>query len=259
MIKKINIIMPSYNCGKYLDHSVLSVFSQITKHNIVLLISNDCSTDNTEDVLSRLKATFIRDNFEIKVFNQTTNLGEVNNTKFLLDNCDGDYIAYIDADDFWITPNKLECQIDFLENNSDYSMCFTGYLEYHDGEFIPTANGQYWLSPPMHLDVENPITPDMFISANPVSSSSRVFRNYKNLIKDYFIDFPYSDWPLNFEISLLGNIKYLRFASYCYRKHNTSLTSKLKMDNNENLDIFYKRVNILKERLHTWKNSTYQN
>ena len=63
--------MPSYNCGKYLDHSVLSVFSQVTRHKIVLLISNDCSTDNTEDVLNRLQTTFIKDDFEIKVFNQT--------------------------------------------------------------------------------------------------------------------------------------------------------------------------------------------
>lgn len=248
MIKKINVIMPSYNCGKYLDHSVLSVFSQITKHNIVLLISNDCSTDNTEDVLNRLRTTFIRDNFEIKVFNQTLNLGEVNNTKFLLDNCDGDYIAYIDADDFWITPNKLECQINFLENNIDYSMCFTGYLQYKDGEFIPTANGQTWLSPSMNINVEEPILPDMLISANPVSSSSRVFRNYKNLIKDYFFDFPYSDWPLNFEISLLGKIKYLRFASYCYRIHEQSLTHKLNLKNNDYKENFNKRVNILTER-----------
>ena len=256
MIKKINVIMPSYNCGKYLDHSVLSVFSQVTKHKIVLLISNDCSTDNTEDVLNRLQKTFIKDNFEIKVFNQTTNLGEINNTKFLLDNCDGDYIAYIDADDFWITPNKLECQIDFLEKNIDYSMCFTGYLQYIDGEFIPTANGQTWLSPPMNIDVENPILPDMLISANPVSSSSRVFRNYKNLIKDYFIDFPYSDWPLNFEISLLGKIKYLRFASYCYRIHKQSLTHKLNVNNDDYNENYNKRVNILTER-YKWKHLTY--
>ena len=251
--------MPSYNCGKYLDHSILSVFSQITEHNIILLISNDCSTDNTEDVLNRLKATFIRDNFEMRVFNQPINLGEINNTKFLLDNCDGDYIAYIDADDFWISPNKLECQIDFLEKNIDYSMCFTGYLEYRDGEFIPIANGSSWLSPPMNIDVEEPILPDMLISSNPVSSSSRVFRNYKNLIKDYFVDFPYSDWPLNFEISLLGKIKYLRFASYCYRIHDSSLTAKLSSDKNENSETFNKRFTILKERLHTWKNSIYQN
>ena len=259
MIKKINVIMPSYNCGKYLDHSVLSVFSQITEHNIILLISNDCSTDNTEDVLNRLKTTFIRDNFEMKVFNQTENLGEVNNTKFLLDNCDGDYIAYIDADDFWISPNKIDSQIDFLENNLDYSMCFTGYLQYHDGEFIPIANGSSWLSPPQYIDINKPITSSMFISENPVSSSSRVFRNYKNLIKEYFINFPYSDWPLNFEISLFGKIKYLNFSSFCYRIHNTSLTSKLKTDKDETLGLFHNRVNILKERLHTWKNSTYQN
>ena len=252
--------MPSYNCGKYLDHSVLSVFSQITKHKIVLLISNDCSTDNTSDILSRLKNTLIKDGFEIQVFNQSSNLGEINNTKFLLDNCNGNYVAYIDGDDFWINPNKIEQQINFLEDNPDYSMCFTGYLQFEDGEYIPIANGQYWLSPPGNIDVNNPILPDMLTSTNFIGSSSRVFRNYKNLIKDYFIDhFPYSDWPLNFEISLLGKIKYLGLASYCYRRHSSSLTTKLSSDENENIETYSKRVTILKERLHTWKHSTCQN
>ena len=243
--------MPSYNCGKYLDHSVLSVFSQITKHKIVLLISNDCSTDNTSDILSRLKNTLIKDGFEIQVFNQSSNLGEINNTKFLLDNCNGNYVAYIDGDDFWINPNKIEQQINFLEDNPDYSMCFTGYLQFEDGEYIPIANGQYWLSPPENIDVNNPILPDMLTSTNFIGSSSRVFRNYKNLIKDYFIDyFPYSDWPLNFEISLLGKIKYLGFVSYCYRRHSSSLTTKLSSDENENIETYSKRVTILKERLY---------
>ena len=248
MNKVINVIMPSYNCGKFLDHSVLSVFSQITNHKIVLLISNDCSTDNTEEVLNRLQNSLFRDNFEIQVFNQSSNLGEVNNTKFLLDNCHGDYISYIDADDFWINPNKLETQVNFLENNLDYSMCFTGYLQYKDGEYIPTANGIVWLSPPQNIDIDKPITPDMFISTNFIGSSSRVFRNYKNLIKDYFVNFPYSDWPLNFEISLLGNIKYLNFPSFCYRIHDTSLTMNLSVDTNENIDKYNKRVNLLQIR-----------
>ena len=54
MSKKINVVIPAYNCGKFLDHTILSVFSQITKHNISVLISNDCSTDNTLEVLERL-------------------------------------------------------------------------------------------------------------------------------------------------------------------------------------------------------------
>jgi glycosyltransferase involved in cell wall biosynthesis len=252
MGKIINVIMPSYNCGKFLDHSVLSVFSQITNHKIILLISNDYSTDNTVEVLSRLQNTLIRDNFEIKIFNQSSNLGEVNNTKFLLDVCDGDYISYIDADDFWIEPNKLEKQIDFLESNLDYSMCFTGYLQYKDGEYIPTANGTSWLSPPNNIDINNPITPDMFLTTNFIGSSSRVFRNYKNLIKEYFINFPYSDWPLNFEISLLGNIKYLNFSSFCYRIHDNSLTMNLLVDVNENIDKYNNRVNFLKKRYESY-------
>ena len=207
-----------------------------------------------------MKNTLIKDGFEIQVFNQPSNLGEINNTKFLLDNCNGNYVAYIDGDDFWINPNKIEQQINFLEDNPDYSMCFTGYLQFEDGEYIPIANGQYWLSPPGNIDVNNPILPDMLTSTNFIGSSSRVFRNYKNLIKDYFIDhFPYSDWPLNFEISLLGKIKYLGFVSYCYRRHSSSLTTKLSSDENENIETYSKRVTILKERLHTWKHSTCQN
>ena len=248
MSKTINVIMPSYNCGKYLDHSVLSVFSQITKHKIVLLISNDYSTDDTVDILSRLQKTLIKDDFEIQVFNQPSNLGEIKNTKFLLDSCDGDYIAYIDADDFWTSPYKIETQVNFLNENPDYSMSFTGYLQYNDGEFIPSANGQNWLGPPSY--VEDNISPEMLTSTNFIGSSSRVFRNYKNLIVDYFYSFPYSDWPLNFEISLLGKIKFLNFPSYCYRRHSSSLTAKLLTNKDENIETFNERVTILKERIH---------
>jgi len=248
MSKKINVVIPAYNCGKFLDHTILSVFSQITKHNISVLISNDCSTDNTLEVLERLKNTYYRDNFEIIIFNQEKNLGEINNTKFLLDNCDGEYIAYLDADDFWINPNKLKIQIDFMETNKNCSMCFTGYLEYTDGIFVPSALGNSWLSPPLNINIENSITPDMFLSSNCIGSSSRVFRNYNNIIKDYFNSFPYSDWPMNFEISLLGDVKFINFVTYCYRKHNQSLTSKLDLESDEYKEKFNKRVNILTER-----------
>jgi hypothetical protein len=92
----------------------------------------------------------------------------------------------------------------------------------------------------------------MFLTTNFIGSSSRVFRNYKNLIKEYFINFPYSDWPLNFEISLLGNIKYLNFSSFCYRIHDNSLTMNLLVDVNENIDKYNNRVNFLKKRYESY-------
>lgn len=257
MNKIINVIMPAFNCGKYLDHSVLSVFSQVTEHKIVLMVSNDCSSDNSKGVLDRLKSTFTRDNFEIRVYNQNLNLGEVKNTKFLLNECDGDYIAYIDADDFWITPNKLELQINFLEQNKDYSMCFTGYLDYNNGHFTPIEDGHCWLCPPNNIDINSPITPEMLTLTNFIGSSSRFFRNFKGIIiPDYIFDnFPYSDWPMNFEIALLGKIGYLNFPSYCYRIHDSSLTQKISLDKLETLDMLDNRIKILKEKLAIWNHS----
>jgi len=73
-------------------------------------------------------------------------------------------------------------------------------------------------------------------------------KNYNNIIKDYFNKFPYSDWPMNFEISLLGDVKFINFVTYCYRKHNQSLTSKLDLESDEYKEKFNKRVNILTER-----------
>ena len=65
----------------------------------------------------------------------------------------------------------------------------------------------------------------MLLSTNFIGSSSRFFRNYNNLIIDYFYDFPYSDWPMNFELSLRGKILYQNFSSYVYRLKPNSLIS----------------------------------
>lgn len=248
MKKRINVIIPSFNCGKFIEHCLLSVFSQLTEHRIILIISNDCSTDNTSEILERIKKTYRRENFEIEIFNQEKNLGEINNTKFLLERCTGDYVAYLDADDFWIDPNTLDRQINFLEENGSYSMCCCGYLQYDEGTYIPVANGGCWLSPPLSIDIDNPITSEMLISTNFIGSSSRVFRNYKNLILDYFYDFPFSDWPLNFELSLLGDIKFINLPTYCYRIHRSSLSFVVKEDPSEDLEKYKKRVNLLKQR-----------
>ena len=247
MGKIINVIIPAFNCGRFLEHTILSVFSQITSHKIVTLISNDLSNDNTSEILKRIKKTYVRDNFEIEIFDQKSNLGEVLNTKFLLDRCDGDYIAYLDADDFWIDPHKIEEQIDFLEKNKKSSMCFTGYIQYKEGDYIPSADGSSWLGPPPNIDSSNPISPEMLISTNFISSSSRVFRNYKNLVLEYFSDFPYSDWPLNFELAMRGEINFINKPTYCYRIHESSFSFRLMKEKEDEMK-YKNRVDLLKKR-----------
>ena len=226
---KLSVIIPCYNYEKYIEQCLMSVALQNCNFNIEVLIGDDNSSDKSFEIIKRFKMCYESDKIKFKIYSHPENIGEINNTKFLLEKCEGEYIAYLDADDYWIYPNKLQKQVDFLDNNKDYSICITGYIELlnDSGDYIPTINLSSWLCP---KNINN-LNSDSLTTHNTVSSSSsRVFRNYKDLIKDYFYEFPYSDWALNFELSLKGKISYLDFPSYVYRIHNNSLSKRSKID-----------------------------
>lgn len=226
---KLSVIIPCYNYEKYIEQCLMSVALQKCNFNIEVLIGDDNSSDKSFEIIKRFKLCYESDKIKFKIYSHPENIGEINNTKFLLEKCEGEYIAYLDADDYWIYPNKLQNQVDFLDNNKDYSICITGYIELlnDSGDYIPNINLSSWLCP---KNIDN-LNSDSLTTQNIVgSSSSRVFRNYKDLIKDYFYEFPYSDWALNFELSLKGKISYLDFPSYVYRIHNNSLSKRSKID-----------------------------
>jgi len=109
-------------------------------------------------------------------------------------------------------------------------MCFTGYLSYGETQdFVPHSEGNLWLGPPNEYDREEIGKPDFIEKvANCISASSRFFRNYPDLAnRGFFKNFSYTDWPLNFELSLKGKIKYLEFPGYVYRIHTKSLSRSI--------------------------------
>jgi len=246
MSTKISVIVPCYNYERYVEKCLMSIVLQNRNFNVEILVGNDNSTDNSLKIINRFAKYYESDNLKFKIHSHNTNLGEISNTKFLLENCEGDYIAYLDADDYWIDPNKLKKQIEFLDNNKDYSICITGYSKLlNDGSYIPSVDFSSWLCP---IDI-NRLNSESLTTGNIVgSSSSRLFRNYENLFKDYFYNFPYSDWVINFELSLKGKIGYLDFPSYIYRIHDNSLSKKDSQAENSN-ELYNKRVNILKSEL----------
>ena len=240
MENKVSVIIPCYNYSKYIEMCLLSVLCQKCDYDIEILISDDCSTDNSLNIIKRIKNIYNNlPGFEIKFFSHPNNIGEIKNTKFLLENCTGKYIAYLDADDYWVDPFKLSKQIEFMDNNPDYSLCVTGFIQLNDnGEYTPIDTFENWLCPVGELSSENLCTGNIV-----GSSSSRLFRRYDDLFDDYFYDFPYSDWVVNFELSLRGKIGYLNFPSYVYRIHENSLFGKKYYPVNSE-DILNKRLKI---------------
>lgn len=116
----ISIIMPSYNTGKFIAETINSVLAQ-TYTNWELIIVDDCSTDNTDEIVSSFTDERIR------YLKNEKNSGAAVSRNRALAQAKGKWIAFLDSDDLW-TAGKLEKQIAFMENNG-YSFSYTNYIE----------------------------------------------------------------------------------------------------------------------------------
>lgn len=114
----VSIIMPSYNTGKFITETINSVINQ-TYTNWELIIVDDCSTDNTDEVVAQFNDERIR------YLKNPKNSGAAVSRNYALREAKGKWIAFLDSDDLWL-PEKLEKQIAFMEKN-DYKFTFTDY------------------------------------------------------------------------------------------------------------------------------------
>ena len=115
----VSVLMLTYNHAQYIEHAIKSVLEQNTNYNIELIICDDASLDNTQDI-ARSYA---------KIDSRIILSFQSKNTKFgknFADGCSlirGKYVAFCEGDDYWTSHDKLEKQVSFLENNPDFSVC----------------------------------------------------------------------------------------------------------------------------------------
>ena len=121
---KVSIIIPAYNCAKYIVNAVDSVLRQ-TFEDFELIVIDDGSTDDTQD---KLLPYIERIRY---VYQEKTGASAARNLGIELSK--GDLIAFLDADDFW-SIDKLETQICALGRAKDCVLCFSDFsIDYADG------------------------------------------------------------------------------------------------------------------------------
>lgn len=123
----VSIITPSYNTALFISQMIESVLYQ-TYTNWEMIIIDDCSTDNTEEVVRRYKdkrIRFIRNN---------QNLGAAMSRNIALGLAKGEWIAFLDSDDLW-DKDKLTKQVDFMKRNN-YLFSYTNYREISEDNVV---------------------------------------------------------------------------------------------------------------------------
>lgn len=231
-MSKVSIIIPVYNSQKYLKKCLNSVCNQ-TLRDIEIIILNDASTDNSLDIIRCYEKMDSR----IKIINVDKNLGPGALRNIGIKMADGDYIGFVDSDDY-IEPNMYyELYNGIVRSDSDIASC--GFIKEICGIDYRKILGKDSRNLDGYSIIEPKKSPDSLFSI-PVSCWDKIYRH--DFIERF--SFPenlkFEDYPMS--INMLGSsnqIFRLRRSYYHYRVRPNSLTtSDQKIFKVNTLDIF---------------------
>ena len=215
---KVSVCMITYNHEKYIAQAIESVLMQETDFKYELIIGEDCSTDKTRIIIQEYGSRFPD---RIKLFLNEKNLGGHKNLLHCYQACQGKYIALLEGDDYWTSKNKLQKQVDFLENHSECAIC------YHRCKIARE---------------DNPPTENLILEKNPrpISKLEKLFEgNYlptcsvlvrNNLIPsfpDWIYNYWFLDWVFHILNAQFGDIGFIDEYMGVYRIHSKSLTASV--------------------------------
>lgn len=216
---KVSVCMITYGHEMFIRQAIEGVLMQQCAFEVEFIISNDCSPDGTDDVIKNTINAHPNGSW-VNYIKHEKNLGMMPNFLHTLQKAQGKYIALCEGDDYWTDPLKLQKQVDFLENNKEYVMCF------HKVDILKPnreiVDDFITKVPENHETLET-----LARLGNYIHTPSVLFRN---IIEEFPLEFeksPIGDYFLYMMLAEHGKLKYLsekmaiyRFGIGCYSKLN---------------------------------------
>lgn len=235
----VSISCITYNHAPYIRACLDGFLMQQTNFAFEVVIHDDASTDGTKEIIEEYTAKYPSVFFPVYQYkNQYSQGVRGMMARFNFPRCRGKYIALCEGDDYWTDPLKLQKQVDFLEVNPDYTICFhkanllkvNMQLELHPIPKI-SSSGEYFYK-------------DLLNYYNFITTASVLFRKpsfFKFPV--WFKSLPFGDLGLYMILSRNGRIKCLEDVMSVYRIHSGGLYSKLSHKNRliQYID-FYKKI-----------------
>ena len=224
----VSICSTTYNREKYIAQAIESWINQVTNFEYEIIISDDCSTDTTTDIIE----SYIKNYPEKKItlLRSDKNQGYNLNSVKAYQEAKGKYIAQCDGDDYWIDVSKLQKQIDFLESHPDFVMCFTNTLIVNDetGE-SRVAKLNIWdeCSTNEIISQHNSIEAQKIGEINTLGHmSSLVFKNnVLNEFPDWYATTYNNDDTLFVMLSKFGKAKFINENCTVYRVNSDGVST----------------------------------
>lgn len=226
---KVSVIMLAYNHAPFIRQAIDSVLRQHVEFSVEIWIGDDASTDGTGDIIRDYAKRYPQTIFPVV---RETNLGATKNLYDLMERAQGNYLAYLECDDYWCDDCKLRRQIDFLEEHPEYIAC-THKIALIDREGNPCKEEIPWISREEKYTIEDfkgIILPGHFGSI----LHRNIFLNCKGKYKGLITLHPFiSDRSLCLLLASCGPIHQIQEIMGCYRMPTT--------DRNSATTILYKK------------------
>ena len=215
----VSICCISYNHEPYIRQCIEGFVMQRTKFLYEILIHDDASTDNTQNIIKEyqekypdiIKPIYQKENQYSKGLN-----GSINAT-FNLPRANGKYIALCEGDDYWTDPLKLQKQYDFMEAHPEYGLVYTKAIVYNQASNKYTST----IGKPYNNDIAD------IILKNPIPTLTVMFRKdiffkYSEEVKPQTKNWKMGDYPMWIYCSIKSKIKFIDLTTAVYRELSES-------------------------------------
>ena len=237
----VQIICSTYNQEKYIGKCLDGFIMQKTNFKFEVLVCDDASTDKTADIIKEyqnkypeiIKPIFNKENQYSK--------GVSNWMTYLFPACNSKYVAICDGDDYWCDENKLQKQVDLLEANPDYSLCFHPVKMIYENTNKPSQIiGKCKTKNPQSLDK---LTRVNFIPSNSVMYR---FELLKKQLNNYPKEIYPRDWFNHILVGNQGKMGYLPVVMAVYRRNEQGISYTVSQNPEEEIHLKYgiKEVNF---------------
>lgn len=223
----LTVCLITYNHAKYIRQAIDGVLMQKVDFHWELIIADDCSTDGTKEILLVYKEKYPD---QIKLILQSKNVGAAQNWVDLMISPKSKYTAYFEGDDYWTNPDKLQNQIDFLESNPDYSLCFHDMLVVWENGSVDPYSYCKQLK-------RSDFTINDIIKSYFIPTAGLVFRTKcLNPLPDWIGEIVNGDYALQLLCGMYGKVQYIDEQMAVYRRTlgTDSMTSRYNTMNNIN-------------------------
>jgi len=213
----VSVLITTYNQDRFITETIDGALMQKTDFLYEIVVGDDCSTDNTRNILANYITNYPD---KVRVLLHPHNLGPLdspgkNNFVVTFNACRGKYIAMLEGDDYWTDPLKLQKQVDFLEKNPDFAICF------HNMLIMNTANPQ--MNRLSNIRQKEVTTIEDLAYGNYIFTASCMFRKNFSEMPPWYYQCAIGDYLLHLLNAQYGKIRYLDDVMGVYRVHEQGI------------------------------------